>query len=229
MNNIISIAIDGPAAAGKSTVAKNIAQELTIVYVDTGAMYRAFTLKARKAAIDLSDEAALARLLMETKIELQYANATQRILLDEEDVTEAIRNNDVTNHVSFVAQHAAVRKEMVIRQQHLANDVSVVMDGRDIGTRVLPNAEVKVFLKASVQERALRRFKENKEKGFAPDLKQLEKEIQQRDELDINRQSSPLIQAEDAIAIDTTAMSIQEVEETILQYIREYERKSKKN
>lgn len=223
MNKRLSIAIDGPAAAGKSTVAKQIAQKLSIVYVDTGAMYRALTLKARNLSVDLSDETALAHLLMQTKIELQFSNETQRILLDGEDVTEEIRNNDVTNHVSFVAQHAEVRKEMVNRQQELANDISVVMDGRDIGTRVLPDAEVKIFLKASVKERALRRHKENKEKGFESNLKQLEKEIAQRDELDINRESSPLIQAEDAIAIDTTAMSISEVTDNILHYIRKYE------
>src|SRR5699024_7451915 len=158
----LSIAIDGPAAAGKSTVAKQIAQKLSIVYVDTGAMYRALTLKARNLSVDLSDETALAHLLMQTKIELQFSNETQRILLDGEDETEEILENDVDNDGSFVVQHADVRKEMVNREQELADDIRVVMDGRDIGTRVLPDAEVKICLKASVKERALRRHKENK-------------------------------------------------------------------
>ena len=228
MNNIIRISIDGPAAAGKSTVAKIIAKELSIVYVDTGAMYRALTLKALKQEADLKNGAGLAAILKNTVIKLEQNQDSQSVFLDGEDVTDEIRNNDVTNHVSYVAQHASVREEMVVRQQVLANDVSVVMDGRDIGTRVLPDAEIKIFLKASVKERALRRFKENKAKGFTSDLEILEKEIQQRDDRDINRKSSPLIQAEDAIAIDTTALSIEEVADVILQHVHEYKRNSEK-
>lgn len=212
----IRIAIDGPAAAGKSTVAKNIAKKLNIVYIDTGAMYRAITLKALNENIDIKDEKALMEILRHTKIDLIQEGNEQRVLLDNEDVTKDIRKQNVTNTVPFVAEHPEVRKELVKRQRQLADSKSVVMDGRDIGTHVLPNAELKIFLVASVEERAKRRHKENLEKGFPSNLEELIKEIKERDERDSNRLTSPLIKAEDAIAIDTTSLSIEEVTEKIL-------------
>lgn len=214
--NRIRIAIDGPAAAGKSTVAKNIAKKLNIVYIDTGAMYRAITLKALQERVDISDERALMEILRKTKIDLVQEGNEQIVLLDGQDVSKEIRSQDVTNAVPYVAEHPEVRKELVERQRELAESKSVVMDGRDIGTHVLPNAELKIFLIASVEERAKRRHKENLEKGFPSNLEELKREIKERDERDSNRATSPLIQAEDAIAIDTTSLSIEEVVEKIL-------------
>ena len=216
----IRIAIDGPAAAGKSTVAKNIAKKLNIVYIDTGAMYRALTLKALDKNIDIKDEQALIQLLKATEIELVQQENEQKVLLDGYDVTEDIRNQKVTNVVPYVAEHKQVREELVRRQRKLADRISVVMDGRDIGTHVLPDAELKIFLIASVEERAKRRHQENVEKGFPSDLAQIMKEIKERDERDSNRATSPLVQAEDAIAIDTTSLSIEEVTEKILQEVK---------
>ncbi|MFD2630703.1 (d)CMP kinase [Oceanobacillus kapialis] len=215
-NEMIAIAIDGPAAAGKSTVAKIVAEKLSCVYIDTGAMYRAVTLKAINKQVDLQNEGQLVRLLANTTIKLKQSAAGQLVLLDTEDVTEAIRSQEVTNNVSYVAMHPEIRREMVARQQALAAHTSVVMDGRDIGTHVLPQAEVKIFLIASVEERAKRRYEENKRKGYKVDLEELKKEIEQRDLIDSQREAAPLIKAENAIEIDTTSLSISEVAEKIL-------------
>ncbi|MGM7701696.1 (d)CMP kinase [Pseudalkalibacillus sp. Hm43] len=224
MSNLMKIAIDGPAGAGKSTVAKKVADELTYVYIDTGAMYRSITLKALREGIDVRNEDALQSLLQTTKIDLQKQSDRQIVLLDDEDVTEEIRTSDVTNNVSEVAKHAEVRKEMVKRQQKLSEKHSVVMDGRDIGTHVIPNAQVKIFLIASVDERAKRRHEENVSKGMASDIEQIKKEIEQRDLLDSQREVSPLKKAVDAIEVDTTTMTIDEVVDAILTIVREYER-----
>lgn len=215
----LTIAVDGPAAAGKSTVAKMIAEQLNIVYIDTGAMYRALTLKAIQTDTDKTDETALIDLLAHTEITLSQASEKQIILLDGNDVTNDVRSQEVTNAVSYIATHEAVRIEMVKRQQQLADDISVIMDGRDIGTHVLPKADVKIFLLASVHERAERRHKENISKGFESNFEQLVKEIEERDYRDSTRKVSPLVQAEDAIAIDTTSLSIQEVVEKIISVI----------
>lgn len=223
----LRIAIDGPAAAGKSTVAKKIAEELAIVYIDTGAMYRALTFKAIRNNIDVEDEQSLINLLKSTIIELKQNGSSQTVLLDDEDVSAAIRTQEVSNAVSYVAKHRLVREEMVRRQKKLADNINVVMDGRDVGTHILPMAEVKIFLIASAGERANRRHKENIAKGFASNLEQLKKEIEERDERDINREVSPLIQAEDAIAIDTTSLSIEEVVEAILEKVRQYHAENK--
>ncbi|MFD1065264.1 (d)CMP kinase [Oceanobacillus locisalsi] len=212
----ISIAIDGPAAAGKSTVAKQIAKKLGIIYVDTGAMYRALTYQALLDNINLEDEKAVMEMLKKIDIRLAQHEEGQHVFINEKDVTEAIRYPDVTASVSVIAKHPLVRKEMVTAQQELAQDHSVVMDGRDIGSHVLPNADVKIFLVASVTERAKRRFEENKQKGIPADLHTLEKEIEKRDELDSTREASPLVQADDAIELDTTSLSIEEVTEKIL-------------
>lgn len=211
MSKPISIAIDGPAAAGKSTVAKIVAEKLSYVYIDTGAMYRALTYKALKEGTDLNNETDLIHLLKGTVIELYPGEAGQKVLLDGVEVTEEIRTSEVTNQVSFASVHELVRKEMVRRQQMFAEDGGVVMDGRDIGTHVLPHAEVKVFLLASVDERAQRRHTENLKKGFASDLEQLKAEISARDKIDSEREVAPLKKADDAVVIDTTSLSINDV------------------
>ncbi|PLS16367.1 cytidylate kinase [Bacillus sp. M6-12] len=221
MEKKISIAIDGPAAAGKSTVAKIVAEKLTYIYVDTGAMYRALTYKALKNEISIADEDALASLLEQTTIELKTGETGQKVFLDGDDVTSEIRNNQVTASVSEVAAHQCVREELVRRQQIMAQSGGIVMDGRDIGTHVLPTAEVKVFLIASVDERAERRHLENCKKGFASDLAKLKEEISQRDKWDSERAVSPLRKAEDAVEIDTTCLSIQQVAEKIMQLVTE--------
>ncbi|MCP8616717.1 (d)CMP kinase [Salirhabdus salicampi] len=212
----IAIAIDGPAAAGKSTVAKIVAKRLTYVYIDTGAMYRAITLKALQTGVDVEDEEGLKELLLNTNISFRQSEEEQIVLLDNEDVTTDIRNQAVTTQVSIVAKHRSIREEMVNRQKRLAEHRGVVMDGRDIGTHVIPDAEVKIFLIASVEERALRRHHENVKKGFPSDLAQLKDEISQRDKLDSQREVAPLIKADDAIEIDTTSLSIEEVADRIL-------------
>ncbi|MGG0740199.1 (d)CMP kinase [Niallia taxi] len=211
MDKKISIAIDGPAAAGKSTVAKIVAEQLGYIYIDTGAMYRALTLKAINNEISLEDEAALVDMLSSTSIELFPGEKGQKIFLDSVDVTEDIRRSNVTNSVSIAAKHKEVREEMVRRQQGFAIGGGVVMDGRDIGTHVIPTAEVKVFLLASVEERAVRRHNENLNKGFESDLEQLKSEIAARDKLDSEREVAPLKKADDAIEIDTTSLSIEDV------------------
>ncbi|RSD26481.1 (d)CMP kinase [Mesobacillus subterraneus] len=216
MTKRISIAIDGPAAAGKSTVAKILAEKLTYIYIDTGAMYRALTYKAINQGISLDDEADLLNILNETTIELMPGEAGQKVFLDGQEVTGEIRSAEVTNQVSFVAIHEQVRKEMVKRQQLFARNGGVVMDGRDIGTHVLPNAEVKVFLLASVEERAQRRHAENIQKGFPSDLEKLKEEIATRDKIDSEREVAPLKKAEDAVEIDTTSLSIEDVVGKIL-------------
>ncbi|NMD70300.1 (d)CMP kinase [Bacillus sp. DNRA2] len=216
MTNKISIAIDGPAAAGKSTVAKIVAEKLSYIYIDTGAMYRALTLKSMRENADLEDETAIVEILRVTEINLLPGEVGQLVLLDNQDVTTDIRTAEVTNSVSIVAKHALVRMEMVARQQKFASDGGVVMDGRDIGTHVLPHAEVKIFLLASVEERALRRYHENLSKGFPSDLEQLKQEIQLRDKLDSEREAAPLKKAEDAFELDTTSLSIDQVVDKIL-------------
>lgn len=221
MEKKISVAIDGPAAAGKSTVAKIVAEAFNYIYVDTGAMYRALTYKALCTGTDISDESGLTSLLSDTNIELQPGERGQLVFLDGENVTETIRSNDVTRSVSKVSSHRSVREEMVRRQQSLGQAGGVVMDGRDIGTHVLPDAEAKVFLIASVEERAHRRFDENIRKGIPADLEQLKEEIALRDKLDSEREVSPLRKAEDAVEIDTTSLSIREVAGRIISLVEE--------
>jgi CMP/dCMP kinase len=212
----LRIAIDGPAAAGKSTVAKIVAGKLSYLYIDTGAMYRSLTYKALKQNIDLHDENELKELLAQTKITLEPTEDGQIVYVDGENVTDEIRQATVTNSVSHVAVHSEVREEMVNRQQQLAKQGAVVMDGRDIGTHVIPDAEIKVFLLASVDERAQRRHEENISKGFPSDLEQLKVEIARRDKIDSEREVAPLKKADDATEIDTTSLSIPEVVDQIM-------------
>ena len=217
MNKVVSkefnIAIDGPASSGKSTIAKILADTYKLVYVDTGAMYRSLTYLALKNNVAVEDETVLMSLLNDADIVLQRNGEGQAVLVNGEDVTDEIRQNDVTNNVSVVASYAKVREELVQRQREMASKTGVAMDGRDIGTVVLPNAEVKIFLVASVDERAERRYLENKQKGIESDYEQLKQEIITRDEYDSNREVSPLKQAKDAIRVDTTGLSIEEVVE----------------
>ncbi|KAA9026145.1 (d)CMP kinase [Niallia endozanthoxylica] len=221
MKDKLSIAIDGPAAAGKSTVAKRVAENLSYIYIDTGAMYRAVTYKAILRQANLENENELSQILAETKIELIPEKGGQAIYLDGKNVTNEIRTPDVTNSVSIVARHPLVRNDLTKRQQSFAANGGVVMDGRDIGTHVLPHAEVKVFLLASVEERAKRRHAENLIKGYPSDLKKLQEEIEQRDKLDSEREIAPLKKAEDAIEIDTTALEIEQVVEKIMELVKE--------
>lgn len=217
----ISIAIDGPAAAGKSTVAKKLAEKLSYLYIDTGAMYRALTYVALQKGIDVHDEQGLLRLLRDTYIELKPSEQGQLVFVNGEDVTTVIRGEEVTNNVSYVAKHPLVREEMVARQQALGANGGVVMDGRDIGTHVLPHAEVKIFLKASVEERARRRHAENMARGFMSDFETLKEEIARRDKIDSERQVAPLTKAEDAIEIDTTSLTIDDVVCEIMKIVNE--------
>ncbi|SFL98308.1 (d)CMP kinase [Salibacterium qingdaonense] len=219
--NKINIAIDGPAGAGKSTVARTAASQLQYVYIDTGAMYRALTWNAIHHNVDIQDEEGISVLLKKTDIELLPSPEGNRVFVDGEEVTSAIRSNDVTAAVSDVSAHAKVRRQMVKKQQELAQNRGAVLDGRDIGTTVLPHAELKVFLSASVEERARRRHLENVEKGISSDLQMMMKDIQARDEKDAGRDISPLVQADDAVKVDTTDLSAEEAAAEICEMARE--------
>ncbi|MDT0679995.1 (d)CMP kinase [Staphylococcus chromogenes] len=210
----INIALDGPAAAGKSTIAKRVAAKLGMIYVDTGAMYRAITyhyLNHQSTFTNFSD------LMANIQIELKYDDQKgQRVFLQNEDVTDYLRENDVTQNVSYVSSQEEVRQFLVKSQQRLAIKKGIVMDGRDIGTTVLPNAELKIYMVASVEERAMRRLKDNELRGIESTYDQLVKDIAERDAYDMNRDISPLRKADDAIEIDTTGLSIEEVTEQII-------------
>ena len=217
----IQVAIDGPASAGKSTVAKIVAKKLHFIYCDTGAMYRSVTFAALKNHDQLDDDQALKELLKTIEIRFVPAEPEQRVFVNDEEVTQAIRTPEITNNVSLVSAQPSVRAELTKRQQEIAEAGGIVMDGRDIGTTVLPNAEVKIFLVASVHERAVRRFKENQTKGIDTPLDVLEKEIEERDYKDSHREISPLTQAKDAVLVDTTSLTIDQVVDQILEIINQ--------
>lgn len=217
----INIAIDGPASSGKSTVAKILAKNFRYIYTDTGAMYRSVTYLAIQHQVAFEDEERLVSLIERYPITFEQSEEGQLVFVDGTDVTAAIRQPEVTNNVSTVAAHSKVRQQLVRQQQKITENGGVVMDGRDIGTAVLPNAKVKIFLVASVIERAERRFKENQEKGIETDFDTLKAEIEQRDYLDSHREVSPLKQAEDAVRIDTTGKSITEVVARITEVVQE--------
>lgn len=209
---MFSVAIDGPAGAGKSTIAKQLAKLLACVYVDTGAMYRSVAYYCLTHDIDIQDEASVSEILSHIHIELEYNQKEgQRILLNGKDVSEAIRTEAVSAAASIVATYQAVRHQLVSMQQAMTKSTSLIMDGRDIGTTVLPHATLKIFLTASVEERAKRRQKEYEEKKVECDLEALKKEISKRDKQDMERTISPLKKAEDAIEIDTTFLTIDEI------------------
>ncbi|HEL1597377.1 TPA: (d)CMP kinase [Streptococcus suis] len=218
----IQIAIDGPASSGKSTVAKIIAKNLGYTYLDTGAMYRSATYLALTNGIEVTDQNRIVALLAQYPIRFgRDENGQQLVFVGDEDVTLPIRDNQVTNNVSAVAALPLVREELVRLQQEIAQAGGIVMDGRDIGTVVLPQAELKIFLIASVEERALRRFKENTERGIETDLESLKQEIAARDYKDSHREVSPLKAADDAITFDTTGVSIEGVVKFISEKAKE--------
>ncbi|MGU8001042.1 (d)CMP kinase [Streptococcus suis] len=218
----IQIAIDGPASSGKSTVAKIIAKNFGYTYLDTGAMYRSATYLALANGIEVTDQNRIVALLAQYPIRFgRDENGQQLVFVGDEDVTLPIRDNQVTNNVSAVAALPLVREELVRLQQEIVQAGGIVMDGRDIGTVVLPQAELKIFLIASVEERALRRFKENTERGIETDLESLKQEIAARDYKDSHREVSPLKAADDAITFDTTGVSIEGVVKFISEKAKE--------
>lgn len=220
----LQVAIDGPASAGKSTVAKQVAKRFGYIYCDTGAMYRSVTLAALNQGIDVHDQAAVAALAQRIKIGFEPGEPEQRVFVDGKEVTAAIRSNEVNANVSAVAAIPAVREEMVAQQRQIAAAGGIVMDGRDIGTTVLPNAQVKIFLVASAHERARRRFEENQRKGIeTTTLAELQAAIERRDKLDSERSVSPLTQAQDAIRLDSTHLSIAQVVDEISAIIKKSE------
>ena len=212
----INIAIDGPAGAGKSTVARLVAQELGYVYIDTGAMYRAISLHMSRAGIQPDEAAALSEELKRVTLELKPEDERQFVILNGEDVTEAIRTSEISRLASDYAKSQVVREQLVHMQRQMATRKGVVMDGRDIGTHVLPDAELKWFITASVEERARRRYAEWKDKENAS-LETFIQEIADRDRQDETREVSPLRQAEDAVLLDTTGMAIADVVSTIVE------------
>lgn len=218
--NHLQIAIDGPAGAGKSTIAKAVARSLGIAYLDTGAMYRAAGLKALRRGVDPTDEAAATELCAGTDIAVRYEAGAQRVLLDGEDVTDLIRTAEVSTAASTVSRHRAVRERMVRLQQALAGQTPVVMDGRDIGTVVLPQAPFKFFVTASVEERARRRMLEMERQGICRELTEYVEQIAARDQQDSTRAASPLTVAQGAEVVDTTNLTIDEVVEHILGKVR---------
>lgn len=214
------IAIDGPAGAGKSTVAREVARKLKITYIDTGAMYRALTYAALEKAISLEDGEKLRKLLDSIDLSLHWVEGVQHVTLNGVDISNEIRTIHVSQCVSSVAKHRIVREKMVQLQQGMAQTEQVVMDGRDIGTHVLPEAQLKIFLTASIQERARRRYQERIDKGESADLQQLEKDIAARDRMDSEREIAPLRPASDAIMLDTSGMGIDEVVDEIISLYR---------
>lgn len=212
----ISVAIDGPAAAGKSTVAKEVAKRLGYTYIDTGAMYRAFTYYVLKQGVDPQLETACNQLIPEVKIELKPGGT---VLCNGEDVTKQIREPYVSANVSYIASYKQIRLALVEQQRKLAEVACVVMDGRDIGTYVLPNADIKIFQIASVETRAVRRYEENLSKGIACTLESVEEDLRKRDYIDSHRDFAPLKPAPDSILIDTSFMSVEEVVARIIDII----------
>lgn len=216
-----NVAIDGPAGAGKSTIAKRVAKDLGFIYVDTGAMYRAMALYLLKNNVDKNDQEAIGSQCRDADISIRYENGDQIVLLNGENVNGYIRTEEVGNMASVSSANPKLREKLVELQKKLAAETDVIMDGRDIGTCVLPKADVKIYLTASSAVRAQRRFKELVAKGQQCDLKQIEADIIERDHRDMTREHSPLKQAEDAILVDSSDMTIDEVVEKICALTRE--------
>lgn len=212
----MNIAIDGPAGAGKSTIARRLAKELSFVYIDTGAMYRVLAYDFLKKGLDPSDQKGIAEEADKAEVTISCTEEGQQVFLNGENVTPYLRTEEVSSMASSSSAYPEVRRKLTIFQKKLAKDGNVVMDGRDIGTVVLPDAEVKIFLTASVETRAKRRYLELLEKnGTAPDLSEIEKDMKERDERDSGREAAPLKQAEDAILVDSSDLTIEEVVEKI--------------
>ncbi len=219
MNKSISIAIDGPSGSGKSTIAKYLSKKLNILYLDTGAMYRATAVKALSLGIDTFDEEGVKTFIDDIDLSIDYIDGVQHTFLDGVDVSEKIREPHVSMAASNISSLKCVRLKMVDMQRKIAGTMSCILDGRDIGSYVLPNADYKFFMTASVEVRANRRYKELIAKGHDVDLETLKQEIEQRDSNDRNRDFAPLKQADDAIVLDTSDMTIDEVIKTITDYI----------
>jgi len=221
MSNYFSIAIDGPAGAGKSTIAKKIAKKLDFIYVDTGAMYRALALYFIRNKISSNDKEQIEKACDRVDVTIEYKDGEQQVLLNGENVSGLIRTEEVGNMASASSVYPVVRLKLVELQRSLASKTNVVMDGREIGTFVLPEANLKIYLTASSEERARRRFLELKEKGIAADLVEIENDIIERDSRDMNRKFAPLKQADDAIVLDSSNMTIDEVVETIIKHFND--------
>ncbi|QTL99971.1 (d)CMP kinase [Iocasia frigidifontis] len=221
-----TIAIDGPAGAGKSTIARILAKKLGYKYIDSGAIYRAITLLAIEQGVEAEDEIGLNRIANNIKIEFSPPdqNGINRVILNKVDVTDKLRGGIIDKNVSRIARVKGVRDALLIIQRRLAEDNNIVMDGRDIGSRVLPDAELKLYITASIEERAQRRFTELKEKDIDVDYEDIKSEIYKRDKLDKERKISPLVKAEDAFLLDTTDMSINEVLAKIIEIKKKVER-----
>ena len=211
-----NIAIDGPAGAGKSTIAKKAAKKLDFIYVDTGAMYRAIALYFIRNGVAADDEKTISEKCSDINVSIDYVDGVQQVILNGENVNDYIRTEQVSMMTSSVSKYPAVREKLLNLQRQLATEKNVIMDGRDIGTCVLPDAKTKIFLTASAGERARRRYKEQVERGIECDIKQIEKDIIARDEQDMNRKIAPLKQAEDAVLIDSSDMSIEQVVDAII-------------
>lgn len=216
----INVAIDGPAGAGKSTIAKLVAKEMGFIYVDTGAMYRAIALYLLRKNVAIDDNESIEKYCVEAEVSIKYEDGVQVVLLNGENVNGLIRTQEVGNMASASSTNGKVRALLLDLQRNLAKENDVVMDGRDIGTNILPNAQCKIYLTASSRVRAERRYLELKEKGTECDLDTIEKEIIERDERDMNREIAPLKQAEDAVYLDTSDMSIEEVKIKIMEIVK---------
>lgn len=214
---IHNIAIDGPAGAGKSTIAKKVAKELSCVYVDTGAMYRAMALYLLRQKVSKENTSEIGTTCQNADITIEYQDGVQIVLLNGENVNEFLRTEEVGNMASVSSAVPEVRQKLLNLQRKLAATMSVVMDGRDIGTTILPDAEVKIYLTASSLTRARRRYLELQEKGIDCNLEEIQKDIEERDERDMNRTVSPLKQAEDAVLVDSSDMTIEQVVSHILE------------
>jgi cytidylate kinase len=210
------IAIDGPAGAGKSTVSKILAKRLNFLYVDTGAMYRVLTLKAMREKIPWDDKEKLIEMAKNTEIELYQDGEKYRVFMDGEDVSEEIRKEEVSKNTSCIASILEIRKILWEKQRNFREKYDIVMEGRDIGTKVFPDAQIKIYLDASVEERAKRRYLQLKEMGIEEDIEKIKKEIVERDKKDKNREIAPLIKTDDYYYIDTTDLAIDEVVEKII-------------
>lgn len=217
---MFNVAIDGPAGAGKSTIAKIVAGDMDFIYVDTGAMYRAMALSCLRNGIDIRDEEAVVRQCEGITVSLNYENGEQQVILDGENVNAYIRTEEVSQTTSAISVYEGVREKLLMLQRQLGREHNVVMDGRDIGTNVLKDAQVKIYLTASVETRARRRYEELAAKGTACSLEEIEKDIEQRDYRDMHREIAPLRQAEDAVYLDTSELSIQQVTEKIKEIIK---------
>lgn len=216
-----NVAIDGPAGAGKSTIAKLVAKELNLIYVDTGAMYRAIALFLLNKGISKDDEKAITDVCGEIDIEIKHADGLQQVWLNGQDVSAEIRREAVGNMASATSVYSCVREKLLSLQRDIAATQDVIMDGRDIGTCILPNAQAKIYLTASVSTRAKRRYQELCEKGVSCDLEEIKKDIEDRDYRDMHREISPLKQAEDAVLVDSSDMTIEQVVERIVEICRE--------